>query len=159
MTSTQSDAGTPQPGSAAKPSDTQPVQPNQYHLQGGGISVSYFPEGFGPVQGGGVSRFTYQDAHQSLTFNGDEIRTVDVPDLGTLVSVSLVRTTDTGFTSFSLLLPHVVLPARVGATAPIETQGITTIHRAFVAMIGHAQSQVYTVTALHGTGVHAILPW
>jgi hypothetical protein len=35
------------------------ITPNQYHLNGGDISVSYYPEGAGPIiQGRGRLRFT-----------------------------------------------------------------------------------------------------
>src|SRR5664279_1721694 len=48
------------PADAAAPSGA----PNQYHLHGSGISVSYIPDGMGPqIVGEGPVRFTYQDAH------------------------------------------------------------------------------------------------
>jgi hypothetical protein len=151
-------AGTPNPQVASpQPSNAQPDTPNQYHLHGGGISVSYFPDGFGPVTTGG-GRFTYQDAHRALNFTGQEIRTADVPDLGTVVSVTLVRTVDTGATTFSVLLPRVTLPGQTGAAVHIHTDGITTVHRAFVGMIGHTQAEIYTVTSLSGTARRGILP-
>jgi hypothetical protein len=131
--------------------------PNQYHLHGGGISVSYFPEGFGPVTRGG-GRLFYQDAQRSLSFTGEQIRTADVADLGTVVSVTIVPTVDVGDTTFSLVLPQVSLPPQLGASAHIETFGVTTIHRAFVRLIGQAQHEVYTVTPLRGTASRGILP-
>jgi hypothetical protein len=33
-----------------------PNVPNQYHVHGGGISASYYPEGFGPPVEGRVRR-------------------------------------------------------------------------------------------------------
>ena len=79
------------------------ITPNQYHLHGGDISVSYYPEGAGPViKGRGRLRFTYHDLSRALSFYGDDVRTVDVPDLGTVVSVTIAHTTDTGSTSASL---------------------------------------------------------
>jgi hypothetical protein len=49
-----------------------PNVPNQYHLQGGGISVSYYPQGFGrPVEGRGRLIFVYQDAHRPESFYSD----------------------------------------------------------------------------------------
>jgi hypothetical protein len=143
---------------AAQPTDDQASTPNQYHLHGGGISVSYFPEGFGPVSAGGAGRLIYQDAVRSLNFTGQDVRVVTVADLGTIVSVTLVRTVDTGNTTFSLLLPHVNLPASSHASVHIQTDGITTVHRVFVGMIGHTQSETYTVTRLQGTASRAILP-
>jgi len=132
--------------------------PNQYHLQGGCISVSYFPEGSGPpIKDRGRLRFTYQDSSRSLAFYGNEVRTVDVPDLGTVVSVTIVQTIDIGSTSASLLVPLVVLPES-HPSAQIHTDLITTIHRFFVSAIGHPQHEVYSVTALDGVAGSAPLP-
>jgi len=148
-------AAGPSPADATAPSGA----PNQYHLHGGGISVSYIPDGMGPlIVGEGPVRFTYQDAHHSLIFRGDEVRTVDVPDLGTIVSVTLIRTVDLGYTSFSLLVPQVTLPPQLTASAMISTDGITTVHRTFLAALGHAQTETYALTRLTGTALIGMLP-
>lgn len=132
--------------------------PNQFHLHGRDIGVSYFPDGFGPpVKDEGPTILTYQDAHRSLVFHESEVRTVDVPDLGRLVSVTLVRTVDVGSTTFSLIVPDVQLPADASSTT-IHTEGITTIHRIFAAAIGHPQHETYTVTKLTGTAAVGPLP-
>jgi len=132
--------------------------PNQYHIQGGGISVSYYPDGFGPpVEGRGSLLFVYQDAHRSQSFFSDQVRTVKVDDLGVVVSVTLVESVDTGGTTFSLLVPDVQLPEQQTSVF-IHTEGITTVHRVFVALIGHPQSETYTVTALDGTAAVGPLP-
>ncbi|MGH3625704.1 MAG: hypothetical protein ACRDQ5_28685 [Sciscionella sp.] len=132
--------------------------PNQYHLHGYGISVSYFPGGSGPpIQGRGNVHFTYHDSSRSLTFLADEVRTVEVDDLGTIVSVTLVDTVDTGSTTASLLVPTVVLPEG-SSSVSIHTDLITTIHRLFVAAIGHPQREMYTVTALTGDASLRPLP-
>lgn len=137
---------------------TKVTSPNQYHLYGPGISVAYYPDGFGPIVAGrGPLHVVYQDAFRSLSFHGDEARIVQVPDLGTLVSVTIVRTVDTGFTSFSLLIPDIDLPTEQGSIF-INTEGITTVHRIFVALIGHPQSETYTVTSLNGTAAVGPLP-
>jgi hypothetical protein len=135
-----------------------PGIPNQYHIQGGGISVSYYPDGFGPpVLDRGSLLFVYQDAHRSQSFFSDQVRTIKVDDLGTVVSVTLVETVDTGSTTFSLLVPDVQLPEQQTSVF-IRTEGITTVHRVFVALIGHPQSETYTVTALDGTAAVGPLP-
>ena len=132
--------------------------PNQYSLHGDGIFVSYYPEGFGPViEGRGRLRLVYQDAHQSRSFYDGDVRTVEVVDLGTVVSVTLVMTVDIGSTTFSLLVPNVQLPEQQSSVF-IHTEGITTLHRVFVALIGHPQSETYTVTALSGTAAVGPLP-
>lgn len=109
------------------------------------------------IVGEGPVRFTYQDAHHSLIFRGDEVRTVDVPDLGTIVSVTLIRTVDLGYTSFSLLVPQVTLPPQLTASATISTDGITTVHRTFLAALGHAQTETYALTRLTGTALIGML--
>ena len=130
--------------------------PNQFHLSGGGLTISYFPFGFGPLTVDGPTVLIYQDAHESKSFRANAVRTVEVEDIGTIVSVTLVTTIDTGYTSFSLLVPHVNLPP--GGSAAVQTEGITTVHRAFVALIGHAQVETYTCTKLSGTAAVGILP-
>jgi hypothetical protein len=133
------------------------ITPNQYHLHGGDISVSYYPEGAGPViEGRGRLRFSYHDLFRSLSFFGDEVRTVDVSDLGTVVSVTIFRTVDTGSTSASLLVPTVVSPSTLPVS--INTELIRTRHLLFVAALGHPQRDVYSVTALTGVASAGILP-
>jgi hypothetical protein len=133
--------------------------PNQYHLQGCGISVSYFPEGFspGPTPIEGDIHLTYQDAHQSLVFRDKDVRVVEVDDLGSVVSVSLTRSIDVGYTSFSLIVPEVRLPDGVHST-PVQTEGITTVHRALALALGHPQRETYSVPALAGTAANTPLP-
>jgi len=132
--------------------------PNQYHLRGEGMSIAYYPDGFGPIlEGRGPLRLVYQDAFRSLAFYGEEARTFTVSDLGTVVSVTIVKTVDTGYTSFSLLVPDVDLSADPGSVS-INTEGITTIHRIFAARISHPQSESYTVTPLNGTAAAGPLP-
>jgi hypothetical protein len=134
------------------------TSPNQHHVRGGGISVAYYPDGFGPVpEGPGPLHLVYQDAFRALAFYGDQVRTIEVPDLGTVVSVTIVETVDTGYTSFSLLVPDVDLPTDQSSVS-INTEGITTVHRIFTALIGHPQSETYTVTSLDGTAAVGPLP-
>jgi len=141
----------------ASPSQQQASQlalPDLYELHGGGISVTYHP-----LFVGGVPALTYQDAHRTLHFRGDQIRKVEVPDLGTVISVTLVMTVDTGSTTFSLLLPRVSLPGHTGASTHISTEGITTMHRLSpVPAMNIGQRDVYTCTRLHGTASLVIIP-
>ncbi len=135
-----------------------PSVPNQYHVNGEGISVSYYPDGFGPpVVDRGSLLLVYQDAHRSQSYFSDEVRTVKVDDLGMVVSVTLVESVDIGSTTFSLLVPDVQLPEQQTSVF-IHTEGITTVHRVFVALIGHPQSETYTVSALDGTAAVGPLP-
>jgi hypothetical protein len=49
-----------------------------------------------PALVGGGPALTYQDPTRTVHFRGDQIRRVDVPDLGTFATVTLVMTVDTG---------------------------------------------------------------
>jgi hypothetical protein len=123
------------------------IQANLFQLSGGGRHITVALNGID-----GKPHFTYQDAHQTLTFKGDEIRQLD-GDLGLVASVSIRRTVDQGSTSFSVLLPHVNLPGE--QTVPIRTEGITTVHRFSIApAFDTGQLDTYTVTSLHGTAAH-----
>jgi hypothetical protein len=86
------------------------------------------------------------------------VRTVDVPGLGAVVSVTIVQTVDTGSTSASLLVPNVVLPSPPSSPVSISTELVTTRHLIFVAALGHPQRDVYSVTALTGVASAGILP-
>ena len=134
--------------------------PNQYHLAGGGISVTWYPDGAGPIiEGEGAMGFSYQDATRSLVFGTEQVQVEDSA-LGKIVTVVIVPTVDVGNTTFSLVVPLVVLPDDAGAfpIVPIETIGITTVNRLFVRAVGHPQRATYTVTHLRGTASAGILP-
>ncbi len=134
-------------------SAVQLVTPDLYVLSGGGIQVHYATTGFA-----GQPHFTYHDAFRTLTFTGNQIRVVPVPDLGTLVSVTIVMTVDSGSTTFSLLLPAVQLATGAGpGSVSISTDGITTMHRfSVVPVLNHGQREFYTVTPMTGTASHVV---
>jgi hypothetical protein len=122
-----------------------PFPPNVYELQGDHLHVSYVTTGKT-----GKPRFSYQDANQSLSFTGDQIRTATT-EIGTLVTVTLHMAVDSGSTSFTLLVPHVNL-TKPGTNAQIQTIGITTAHQlALLRIGGKGQTQLYTETQLSGT--------
>jgi hypothetical protein len=131
---------------AATPVVTPPVvkQPNLYELSGEGIHVTYSTTSFG-----GQPLLTYQDASQSKHFMGEQIRTVET-EIGTLVTVTIFLTVDSGSTTFTVLIPKVNL--RSSDSVSISTEGITTVHRFLV--IGpplQGQTELYTVYPLEGT--------
>ena len=118
--------------------------PNLYELSGGGIHVTYSTTSFG-----GVPIFTYQDAFQSKQFTGSQIRTV-LTEIGTLVTVTIFLTVDSGSTTFTVLIPTVNL--RSTDSVAISTEGITTVHRFLV--VGpplQGQTETYSVYPLTGT--------
>jgi hypothetical protein len=120
------------------------VQPNLWILSGGGIQVRYATAG---------PSLHYQDAVRSLNFTGPEIRVVNVPDVGTLVSVTTFLTIDSGSSTFTVLLPIVNVAASPISSAPVSTYGITTAHHfSIVPAFQHGQQESYSVTALTGTG-------
>lgn len=120
------------------------VSPNLYQLSGNNLHVTYSTSGID-----GKAHFHYQHAQQNLNFIGDEIRTVEC-DLGTVVSVTIQLTVDSGSTSFSVLIPRVNLTP--GESAHIRTEGITTIHKfSIVPALNRGQLDLYTVAVLRGT--------
>lgn len=118
--------------------------PNLYELKGKQLHIVYSTTSID-----GSPRLTYQDAHQTLIFKGDEIRTVTT-EIGKLVTVSLRRSIDAGSTSFTLLVPDVSLDQT--SSAHVVTDGLTTLHRfSAVPVFNHGQKELYTVTPLQGT--------
>jgi len=120
------------------------VKPTLYQLSGAGLHVTYATSGID-----GQPHVHYQDSLHNLNFTGSQIRTVE-SDAGTLVSVTIQLTVDSGSTSFSLLIPRINL--NKGEIGSVRTDGITTVHRfSIVPAFMHGQLDNYTVTALHGT--------
>ena len=121
------------------------TEPNLYHLSGHHVSVDYTTTGIE-----GKPRLHYQDASRSLQFQGDEIESTPT-EAGTVVSITIARTVDVGYTSFSVLLPRVNVPSPHSSPA-VHTIGITTIHRSSLAPpLDHGQRDTYTVVHLIGT--------
>jgi len=128
--------------------------PNHFQLSGGGISITYLPVGVGSL-----THLQYQDAQRTLNFTGDQIRKVDVPDLGSIVSVTLTITLDSGSTTFSVLIPKMTLHNTTGASAQIQTEGITTVHRfSPIPAFNLGQNELYSVTPLRGNASNVIVP-
>ena len=127
---------------AGQPVSQAAQTPNLYQLSGKHLNITYSTNGID-----GKPHFSYQDLQQTLSFTGDQIRSV-VTEIGTLVSVTIRMTVDTGGTTFSLLLPRVNIPGE--QTVPVETVGITTLHRFSVLPI-NGQRDFYTVTRLQGS--------
>jgi hypothetical protein len=121
------------------------VVPNLYQFQGKNISITYSTTSFI-----GKPLFTYQDKQQTLNFTGDDqIRSVET-EIGTLVTVTIRKTVDTGSTSFTLLLPRVNLGKSKSAT--VETKGITTTNLfSVIPKFNQGQRQTYTTIPLTGT--------
>jgi hypothetical protein len=145
------------PARRAAKAAVQASSPNQFHLAGEGVAVSYYPDGVGPVRKDGPICLIYQDAARTLSFTRNEVRADVSPDIGTIVSVTLSRTVDLGSTSFSLLVPDVRLP-EPATSAAIHTVAVTTVHRTFLFGPGPGQQQTYTTTELSGDARLGPLP-
>ena len=121
------------------------VQPTNWSLHGGGIHVLFSTAG---------PHLHYQDSVRVLDFTGASIRVVAVPDVGTLVSVTIFLTVDSGSTTFTVLLPVVNLPAPPLLPVPVNvvTEAITTAHHfSVIPAFMHGQQEHYSVTSLTGT--------
>jgi hypothetical protein len=120
------------------------AQPNLWILSGGGITFRYFST---------TPTVFYQDAFRTLNLTGASIRSVNVPDLGTLVTITTFLTVDSGSSTFTVLLPVVNLSATPISSAPVSTSGITTAHHfSIFPAFAHGQQEFYAVTPLTGNG-------
>ena len=116
--------------------------PNHYALAGDGIHITYSTTTFL-----GQPSFTYHDSAQNKTFTSTQIQSVDT-EAGTVVSVPIFVSIDSGSTSFSVLIPRVNLGS--ADSTNITTYGITALHRFGVpAPVG--QLDFYTPHQLQGT--------
>jgi hypothetical protein len=121
--------------------------PTTYELSGDGLHVAYTTSG-----PDGQPHLVYTRGDQTLSFDGDaQIRTTTAGDVGTLVSVTIRRTIDSGSSSFTLIVPRVMLAGSETETT-IDTVGITTLHRfSVVRKMMHGQLDTYSPAALTGT--------
>ncbi len=121
-----------------------PSEANIYVLSNAQLNVSFATGALGSKAG-----LVYQDAFQTLQFNEQQLRRVPT-EFGELVTVTIRMTVDTGSTTFTLIVPTVLVPE--GQTVPVETIGITTVHRfSPVPAFNVGQRETYTITNLRGT--------
>ena len=114
-----------------------------YTLSGGGIQVDYTV---------GTS-FVFKQGGTTKTFTGAEIIT-DQTGLGTLVSVSIVQSIDTGGTRFGFFLPAVQLT--LGHSTPVTTIGVFETFSG-PDSIPHRPT-TWQCVHLHGTAEEVIVP-
>jgi len=120
-------------------------QANHFSLSGGHIHVDYASTSFTSQP-----RLTYHDPVRNLSFSGADIRTVAVADIGTIVSITLSITPDVGSTTFSVLIPRVIVSGP-GGSNPVATEGLTTTHSTPFAPQIPGQREKYRVVRLTGT--------
>ena len=123
--------------------------PNLYHLTGYNLKNEKVSINYSTSSITGKPLFNYQDQKQTLNFQGDEIRTVET-EIGTLITVTLKKTVNTGSTTFSLLIPHINLG--YSNEVKIVTNGITTFNRfSTIPQFNQGQKQTYKIIRLTGT--------
>ena len=128
----------------------QSQDPNQYQLTSNEVQITYTPG-----NDNGQPELGYQGSHGNITFTGNDIRTEETL-LGTLITVFLVRTVDTGSVTLTLLLPGVNLAGT--AEQPIETIAIET-HNLFSVLDRNKarQTRTYQVYNLQGRALYISL--
>jgi hypothetical protein len=121
------------------------VQPNEYQLTGTHLKVVYST--LGPTLA-----YTAQTSAlapgSTASFSGSEITTQAVA-IGTLVTVSIRHTIDTGGTLFSILIPNIELPS-AAATQAFRTIGIYTAFKGPDSFPLTGDRDSYTTIALSG---------
>jgi hypothetical protein len=116
--------------------------PNLFQFEHNGLHISYSTSSIS-----GKPLFSYKDAQQEQNFTGDEIRTQET-ELGTLVTVSVKKTVDTGYTSFTLILPNVHLG---NTQQPINALAIEVQHRSGQLPVVGSLDTYQHVYHLHGS--------
>lgn len=130
--------------SAQANTQQQVVTPNVYELTGSQLHITY-----ATTSKDGQPYFSYQDGSQKLSFKGADIRQ-EKSEIGTLVTVIIRRTVDTGSTTFTLLVPSVRLKEL--SPAEVHTYGITAVHKfSVIPAMNMGQIETYTTTELSGT--------
>ena len=134
--STQTQQRTAQP---EQPS-TQLRQPNQFDVQGDGVTISYSTSSFA-----GDPQFNYQDSERTVNRSGDEIRTEET-EIATLVTIDVEQIPDAREVTATLFLPRIVLQQGSTETA-LATIGVLTTSARRI----EGQMQTYQALNLSGT--------
>ena len=122
----------------------QKLTPNQYDLNGPGTTIGYSVSSLG-----GQPQLTLKKNRQTLNFSGNEIGVTDTP-IGDLITVTIAKTVDRGFTTFSFLIPAIEL-STVTAKQVVNTLGVTTVHKTSIGGPVKGQQETYKTVALRGT--------
>ncbi len=120
------------------------VEPNEYMLKGGNITVNYLTSGFQ-----GQPTLGYNDGQQTKNFSGGAIR-VTPTEIGKLVSVTTVPSVDANHTLFSVLLPEIQL-ADNKQTQSFKTAGIVTNQKGPDSVPQTGAGETYDIIHMHGT--------
>jgi hypothetical protein len=125
------------------------TKPNHYQLHGDGITVSYYPEGSGPVTSDGRTVLTYHRGDESRDFTSEQVTQASAGAIGAFVTVQMSAIANFSKLYFSVLLPEVNLDGE--AAAPSEHVNAVGIMTTF-PMLAEARRAVtsYEVTHLKG---------
>jgi hypothetical protein len=124
------------------------AQANQFTLRGHHIAVEYM---LGATPG--IPVLHYKDTSVSLNFKQDDIRT-DQTALGSLASIRLKSSIDTGGTIFAFFLPNIDVPN--GQTADFTTVAICEEFSG-PNSVPH-RSTTWQSFVMHGTAKSGIIP-
>lgn len=126
--------------------ESQINEPNQFDLHGIGCRCTGIHITYSTTSITGKPIFNYTDSNGTHNFTGDQIRTLKT-EIGTLVTVTLKLTVDTGNTTLTLLVPDIKLQ---GSAQEFKTIAIITTKRtAFLPIKGALE--YYEVIDLQGT--------
>ena len=123
-----------------------PAQANIFNLRGSHLHIRY-----STGAQGSKATLVYHNAHanQTIKFDEQQLRRAST-ELGEEVTVTINQTPDLGSTTFTLLVPRVLLD--INESIPIETISITTIHNFSIApSLNHGVLDTYSVAHLHGS--------
>ena len=121
-----------------------PQSPNQFILQGDNLRITYSTTSFD-----GKPQLNYDDGIKTMFFRGDEIRTIGT-EIGTLVSVTIRTTVNSGSTIFTILIPRINLDSTMEAN--IKTESIITKHKVVTpSNLNYGQLDSYKRIVLSGT--------
>jgi hypothetical protein len=127
------------------------LQPNEYALTGGGVTITYLTNGFL-----GHPTLSFKDAQLALSFKGPEIRVLPT-EIGGLVTVTLRMTIDAGSMSFSFLIPVIALGNRQ-AEEKFKTVGIRTEHKTALVPPTTGLREIYEIHEMQGIARSVIVP-
>jgi hypothetical protein len=120
------------------------IVPNEYTLQGGGITVTYITSNFL-----GQPFLSYKDGAVTKDFFGSAIRVQNV-GIGTLVTVTTFMSIDTGGAEFSVLLPLIELADATKAQT-FSTDGIATSFKGPDSFPSTGVREDYNFIPMNGT--------
>ncbi len=118
--------------------------PNTYSLHVDNLQVTYSTTSIS-----GKPLLSYDDGTQFKNFSGEEIRTVGT-EIGTLVSVTIRKTKNSGSTTFTILIPKIELDST--NQAYFKTEGIITRHKFSInPSLNIGQLDSYKFVLMQGT--------